>query len=768
MLSVSFTVYRFVCDTGVFTGLFSEDEEGRRIPDTASFCCCWSVVPRAAQGQFNPADLREPNGVSAHVYFKPHHEDMTLTFACAAQMRLPAADAVLSFQLRPSEYDGGEIPVVANGMVDPQHYLGKPKKNYAVKLRDASSQVIGKLLFSLHVEPEEEADGVDAAAPRSAPAPAPPQPPATTTVPAFAAKPVYPPFGAGPSLGVGPDYAQRQALSPSRTSNSLRGASLPDDGYPSFRNTPAPRSPNDGEGAAVYRPIPQRTVTAPASPRNDDRSGARGREGSGAAAAARAEDSIPLKSTPVATPEVGGNREALELVVEKLSFLESIAAKRNSKTKAERQRTGAGLPPRQHQPQQQPQSQPQPSSVLFPRGSYVLRVREGPSVSSTALARTSADGPEVLFHSERFRLPMSSGGSGSDRRLRFGLWQDNRQAAGFSVEMGKLNLKPDTWKAYTIPFRHRLLDKTAALNVSVRHCTSTAAARAAEAVPEQKSLDTEDQELTTFLGKWRPSAVSVSASAAAGGATRRGVKEVTTRGSSRVVGGGAPGLLPPSPPRRRELSSSRQTGDGDGDRKQVEEQSAGQQPATPAARGSNAPPPTDLTLRGTTQSDKARQPPGPPCESLEEQQQQQQRTTPLRSRQPPRRPQSPSPLQPERLLPRQRLSASRLSSPGQQRSSPPVKKPTPAFLSEHDKYLSAVMEQLQQRQRGSCRRSLKDEWEEWRDDVDRSRSGSRNSSVGSRGDSVASAYSRRSHTPGPTKSLSSFLTPDSKNLPGLL
>lgn len=163
MLSISFKLYLFSCDTATFTSLFSADEYGRHIPDTASFTCGWAPVPRPQQPIVYPGKLLH-YGETSNTFFKAIGASMSLSFSDAENNLVVNGDAtVLTFQVRPSKYEGGAVPAIARGTLDPVPYLGQPKKNYAIKLRDASGQVIGRLLFSLAVSAATSVSICDAA-----------------------------------------------------------------------------------------------------------------------------------------------------------------------------------------------------------------------------------------------------------------------------------------------------------------------------------------------------------------------------------------------------------------------------------------------------------------------------------------------------------------------------------------------------------------------------------------------------------------------------
>ncbi|CAM44383.1 conserved hypothetical protein [Leishmania braziliensis MHOM/BR/75/M2904] len=158
MIQLDFVLYRFTCDISAFTGLFAEDAEGRHIPDVASFHCTWTHTPRAKPSPSSTAAEHYVNGATDDVHFKGLGTDMALLFPkLAHQLILDGMRDVITFAIRPSQYSAaGPLPVVAKGALDPRPYLGKPMKNYAIKLRDAVGGVVGKLLFSLRVHELDE------------------------------------------------------------------------------------------------------------------------------------------------------------------------------------------------------------------------------------------------------------------------------------------------------------------------------------------------------------------------------------------------------------------------------------------------------------------------------------------------------------------------------------------------------------------------------------------------------------------------------------
>nr|CCC93984.1 conserved hypothetical protein [Trypanosoma congolense IL3000] len=150
LISLNFTLYRFVCDKVTFSDLFAVDAESRRFPDNSPFYCCWAIVPR--QRAVTTVRAAEWSGCTPASYFRSHGNEIVLTLNNATgNIDIEGSGNVITFNVRPYSNSNEPISVVAKGTLDPRPYAGKPSKNYAIKLRDVSGRTIGKLLFALEV-----------------------------------------------------------------------------------------------------------------------------------------------------------------------------------------------------------------------------------------------------------------------------------------------------------------------------------------------------------------------------------------------------------------------------------------------------------------------------------------------------------------------------------------------------------------------------------------------------------------------------------------
>ncbi|CCW70016.1 unnamed protein product [Phytomonas sp. Hart1] len=151
MLALKFTMHRFSCSATTLASLFEPDSRGRFIPETSSFECVWTRVPRAGHRGVNPLHIKQ-EGTTTKSYFKPSGSDMVLDFSQDSTVLYVSDSDVVMFQLRPLEYQLGGIPVLAKGTLNPVLYMDKPGKNYLISMRDASDQVLGTLSIFLKVE----------------------------------------------------------------------------------------------------------------------------------------------------------------------------------------------------------------------------------------------------------------------------------------------------------------------------------------------------------------------------------------------------------------------------------------------------------------------------------------------------------------------------------------------------------------------------------------------------------------------------------------
>ncbi|KEG14671.1 hypothetical protein DQ04_00351080 [Trypanosoma grayi] len=411
MISLKFTLYRFVCDVTTFAGLFASDADGRRIPDNASFACHWSRVPRT-----RTASPSEPSGCTPASYFRAQGSDMTLSFNSASGALDLDGDAdVIAFMMKPSNCVGGAVPVVAKGTLDPLPYLGKPSKNYAIKLRDAAGQVIGKLLFAMEAREAGEEErlrendrGRDTAT--------------------FNAVPLnrYAP----PSLPT----QRGQIDSSSHNSNKSNNDNNNNNGIQSHtrRHGSKEKSQSPPDTATTQRNSLESSLS-----RNVNNTDAK-------------------TPAPASAPDVGKSldrsSEHLEIDFEKISIKNEAIDLDN------------------------------PAPLLL-GGMYYIKVRYGSTTSRTPIVECQNPKEISYFHSVTFKEIQ-----GGSERLRFSLWENERQVAGFSLDPAKFRVAPGARKEYSIPFRYYPTQQAASLEVTVRRTGAANAEVKQEAVPNLDNM----------------------------------------------------------------------------------------------------------------------------------------------------------------------------------------------------------------------------------------------------------------------------------------
>lgn len=391
MITLNFTLYRFVCDVTSFTRLFAPDTEGSRIPETASFACHWSSVPRV-----RAAGTVESNGSTPAFFFKKQGTDMCLNFnSTMGGLDIDGGTSVIAFRVGPSDCAGDSIPVVAKGTLDPLPFVGKPPKNYAIKLRDATGQVMGKLLFLLEVREMMEEEGVRnglASVDRHIDS-------------TLRAVPLNEP--AGPSngnLGVEKHNTIATTKKNSKTNNG-------DDGRQSQVQS------QKNLGISISPPSPMMTQrNSPDVVSNQQH---------------------PTKNTTVPLSEcnvnqlVGQEPSCLDIDIERIIIKNETMEMDN------------------------------PVPFLL-GGMYHLKTRYGGASFSTP--EIECHNPKEIVYSHRvtfLEVPDIS------EKLRFSLWENNLQVAGFSLDPAKFRVTPGVRKEYTIPFRYYPTKQVVSLEVAV-------------------------------------------------------------------------------------------------------------------------------------------------------------------------------------------------------------------------------------------------------------------------------------------------------------
>lgn len=407
MLQLDFVLYRFVCDIATFTGLFAEDAEGRSIPDTAAFHCTWSRTARTRQIAAAVSD--RIGGSTDSIYFKALGPDMALTFSTQThQFCIDGEKEVVTFALRPSQYSAdGPLPIIAKGTLDPNPYFDKPKKNYAIKLRDAAGQVTGKLLFSLvvhEVDHEVEAPGSADRLVRS-----PFKSPGTNSL-----------DGGRLSLSRNPARDKLFKSSPTRQSSLASGTP------PRVLAPPPPSSSSYARTASAKQQQQQQQHAAPVP------------------SGAGAYTSSPVRSSPPAAAAAALAPSGASAFV---NCVESVDVQLERVTVRSE---GIDL---EH-----------PAPLLL-GGDYNLKIRYGSFAYSTTRC-VCCNPKEVEYRGQQTCITLQR--PPRTEKLRFSLWEDKKQVAGFSLDPAKFSAPAGVWKEYAIPFRYHPTGQKAALDVRVR------------------------------------------------------------------------------------------------------------------------------------------------------------------------------------------------------------------------------------------------------------------------------------------------------------
>ncbi|KAL7695627.1 hypothetical protein NQL31_002471 [Lotmaria passim] len=404
MIQLDFVLYRFVCNISTFTGLFAEDAEGRGIPDTAAFHCTWSRTPRTRQ--ISPAVSERVGGSTDNSYFKALGSDMALTFTTALhQFHVDGEKEVVTFALRPSQYSvEGALPIIAKGVLDPSPYFDKPKKNYAIKLRDAAGEVTGKLLFSLLVH-EIEKEGPQIGSPDRTAGRSPKSPRLNSLE--------------GTRLSLSRNPARDRLF---KTSSPQKPSPPP--------STPPRASEQRQPSSSVGGNSPNRSSPVAPPPRNNHNNGGKGT----IAAPPPPPPPPPSSSARLGASTLTHHIESVDMQLERITVRSE----------------GIDL---EH-----------PAPLLL-GGDYNLKIRYG-SFSYSTTRCVCVNPKEVEYRGQQtcitFQPPPCT------EKLRFSLWEDRKQVAGFSLDPAKFTAAPGVWKEYAIPFRYHPTGQKAALDVRVR------------------------------------------------------------------------------------------------------------------------------------------------------------------------------------------------------------------------------------------------------------------------------------------------------------
>ncbi|KAG5465924.1 hypothetical protein CUR178_00639 [Leishmania enriettii] len=364
-------------------------------------------------------------------------------------------------------------------------------------------------------------------------------------------------------------------------------------------------------------------------------------------------------------------------------------------------------------------------------GGYFLKIRYGSYTYCTARA-VCCNPKELNYEGQQACITLTP--AGSTEKLRFSLWEDKRQVAGFSLDPA--NFKPNVgqWKEYAIPFRYHPTGQRAALDVRVRRVESDSRRPLSDRQP-------------SFLSSAVPS-VSFAAGRQDATAVPRAAAPESTHGAEAARKSAAQGAHAGTPLRR----ASPPTRHGGFFDTSQEAPLPHARSSASLRRGDSSPPRYVVAAAGKTASLDAN-PTNTPLSTFHHfAEDTSQRVsgyrsadaressgmhggwerTPMRERPPP-------------------LTSNLADLPADRR--PP---------DEHEKYIAEVLARLDRQQRAPRQQtSLVEDWIGWRHEREQSRCNSvasvnqRSYSVGSvasRADSLASAVSRRALEPRPTKS----------------
>ncbi|AYU83983.1 bilobe protein, conserved [Leishmania donovani] len=354
-------------------------------------------------------------------------------------------------------------------------------------------------------------------------------------------------------------------------------------------------------------------------------------------------------------------------------------------------------------------------------GDYSMKIRYGSYTYRTTQA-VCCNPKEVMFKAEQARITLQP--ADGAEKLRFSLWEDKRQVAGFSLNPAKFQSEVGEWKEYAIPFRYHPTGQRAALDVRI--CRVEIDSGSSPSSRRSPSLPSAAPNASSAAA----AAVGVDATAASRAAAQQWTygtdppdryAEKGTHGQTPLRFSPPPkpydavNLIPHDVPLVHTRSSSH--------------------------RGGSSPPGSFIVASG----------PIPPLDAN-------RTSTPLRGCQEAgaRGGWERTPMG-ERPPP---LTSNLADLPAARR--PP---------DEHEVYIAEVLRRLERQQRAPRQpTSLVEEWIGWRNERERSHGNSissmypRSSSVksaASRADSMTSVVSRRALTPRPTKSNAekSFMTP---------
>ncbi|CBZ26459.1 conserved hypothetical protein [Leishmania mexicana MHOM/GT/2001/U1103] len=133
-------------------------------------------------------------------------------------------------------------------------------------------------------------------------------------------------------------------------------------------------------------------------------------------------------------------------------------------------------------------------------GDYSMKIRYGSYTYRTTQA-VCCNPKEVMFKAQQARITLPP--AGGTEKLRFSLWEDKHQVAGFSLHPAKFQSGVGEWKEYAIPFRYHPTGQRAALDVRICRLevdrgrspssrrSSSLPSAASQAVPQQLTYRTD-------------------------------------------------------------------------------------------------------------------------------------------------------------------------------------------------------------------------------------------------------------------------------------
>ncbi|KAH9577979.1 hypothetical protein LSM04_001575 [Trypanosoma melophagium] len=413
MISLNFTLHRFVSDPIGFPAL----PDSERTP----FLCEWSPLPRSAHSH---AHLH-PHGQSGNTpsgFFAPSGDSMALALGShSACVELDADKDVIVFAVR-SAHNQKSQSALARGTLDPVPFLGRPFRSYAIKLRDAAGDVVGRLLFSMEArEGSLSREAMKDTATRGA------------SVDTHSVR---------RERGFTQDVPKSEGTEKSTKGN---GNDHDDDNDGEIHKNINGNKNNDDNRSNTnlkqsHRIMPQKTkdILSASSPYSattqcNSTETSKGRD--------RCENRASGNVTGLASANGIKNTdekdsECLLIDIERIVIKNEAIDLDN------------------------------PAPLLL-GGMYYAKVRYGKNSFCTPAVECRS--PKEVIYSHRVSVTEVPN---SGDKLRFSLWEDDRQVAGFSLEPSKFRVPVGGHKEYSIPFRYYPTQQASSLEVTVHRINS--------------------------------------------------------------------------------------------------------------------------------------------------------------------------------------------------------------------------------------------------------------------------------------------------------